>query len=204
MDPKINVVSSDQIDCLRLGMQGSASTWGQQSLHLSPGVPGQDCSHDRAWLLDLHCVQPREVSAGDGELSLAADLTGGEVLHQSPPRLFLGPKLQQDNVTCLYTNVCTFSPLLSCTIWAQSPLMWESREMWRLFMLVWCLDAAQPHHSLSLILQPSYQLFICPFCCAKSDPVCVTWWPFPRNTRSGGNWVAEKERTVLSSAVSFS
>ena len=86
--------------------------------------------------MHLRSAQPREVSAGDGVVPLAADLTGGEVQHQPPPRLFLGPKLQPSNVSYLRTNVCTFSDLLSCTTWVQSPLMLDRREMWQLFMSV--------------------------------------------------------------------
>lgn len=214
MDPKINVLSSDHIFSPRLGVQGSASTWGQQGLRLSPDLLGKDCSHGRAWLMDrpLLCTA-WELSAGDGELPLTA---GGEVQHQPPPRLFLGPKLQPSNVFCLCTDVCPFSALLSCSIWVQSPLMLESREMWQLFMSVERLDAAQPHHSLSFFLQPSHHLLICPFCCAKSDPAYVTQSPFPRNTllraqqqfqlclQRPSNSAAEKEKRVTSSAISFS
>lgn len=81
----------------------------------------------------------KEVSTGDGELPLANDITGAEVWHQLSHRLFLGPRLQPNNVFCLCINVYTFPALPSCTICVQSSLIFESWEKWQLFLSLQCL-----------------------------------------------------------------
>lgn len=103
----MDVVSSDQIVSLRLGMPGYASTEGTVGLCLNPDLLGRDFSCGRAWLVDSHSAQPKEVSTGDGELPLANDITGAEVWHQLSHRLLLGPRLQPNNAFCLCLQMST-------------------------------------------------------------------------------------------------
>lgn len=61
-----------------------------QSWPSGKGLPPWQSEVEGPASLHVFSVQPREMTAGDGDLPLVADLTGGDVQHWLSPRRFFG------------------------------------------------------------------------------------------------------------------